>query len=183
MAHSAHAALELGRSAAEGFRVRHRFGERERFAVEVGAVVGGGPTTGLREVDLWAAGRELCCDDNAAFVPQFCFSVEATVAWLLSDKDRSLPYPELSPEENHRRLSAGEYESCSPYRFLDWGPTTDNLLALLFRRGPVAIVTVEFWRQTHPRPDELGQVFVAELPERDLLRSLHQAVCVLRSGT
>jgi hypothetical protein len=160
----------------------HRFGDRERFAIEPGQVLQGTPTTGLRVVELWAAGRELCCDDDHAFVPQFCLSVESTITWLLSDHDRSFPHPESSPQVNHRRLRAGEYEDRSRYVFMDWGPTTDNLASYLFRRGPDAVITFEFWRPTHPRPDELGQVFVAELPERTLLRSLHQAVCVLRSG-
>ena len=137
---------------------------------------------GMRIVDLWAAGIELCCDDNTAFVPQFCMSVDATITWLLSDNDRSLPYPDLSPEENHRRLWAAEYGGGSQFAFLDWGPTTDNLLALLFRRGQDVIITVQFGRATHPRPEEIDRVFVAELPERELLRSLHQAVGVLRSG-
>lgn len=162
--------------------MQHRFGSRERFAVEVGAVVSGGPTTGLREVILWAAGRELCCDDNHVYVPQFCGAVEATITWLLSDDARRLPHPDLSPAENHRRLQAGEYEDRRPYRFMNWGPTTDNLCALLFRRGADAIITFEFCRPPHPRPDELGQVFVAEALEREVLRVLHQAVCVLRSS-
>jgi len=155
----------------------HCFGDRERFAVEVGPALG---EFRLRVVDLWVAGVELCCDDNQAFVPQFGFSMEREITRLLSDNDRSLPHLELSPEENHRRLWAGgDYD---PYTFMDWGPTTDNLLALLFRCGPTAIITVEFCRRSHPRPDELGRVFVAELPEREVLRALHQAVCVLRSG-
>ena len=161
----------------------HRFGDRERFAIEPGQVLQGTATTGLRVVELWAAGREVCCDDDHAFVPQFCMSVEATITWLLSDHDRSFPHPELSPEGNHRRLQDGEYEDRCRYFFMDWGPTTDNVASYLFRRGADAVITFEFWRPTHPRPDELGRVFVAELPERELLRSLHQAVCVLRSGT
>ena len=160
----------------------HRFGDRERFAVEVGQVVDSSPTMGMRIVDLWAAGIVLCCDDNTAFVPQFCMSVEATITWLLSENDRSLPYPDLSPEENHRRLWAAEYGERSRFIFMNWGPTTDNLLALLFRRGQDAIITVQFGRETHPRPEEIGRVFVAELSEREVLRCLHQAVCVLRSG-
>lgn len=162
--------------------MRKRFGNRDLFAIEVGAMVSGEPKMGLREVDLWVAGRELCCHDNAAFVPQFCLSVEATITWLLCDEDRSLPYPDLSPEENHRRLWAAEYEDRSPYRFMDWGPTTDGLGGLLFRRDPSAIITVEFRRPTHPRPEERGRVFVAELPEREVIRSLHQGVCALRSA-
>src|SRR4051812_47631465 len=105
----------------------HRFGDREQFAMEVGPVIDGSPTMGGRVVDLWAAGRELCCDDNNAFVPQFCMSVESTITWLLSDHGRSFPHPDLSPEENHRLLQAGEYEDRKDYFFLDWGPTTDNV--------------------------------------------------------
>jgi hypothetical protein len=131
---------------------------------------------------LWAAGRELCCDDDCAFVPQFCMSVESTIAWLLSDHDRSLPYPELSPEDNHRRLCEKEYGDRQVYRFLNWGPTTDNVRAFLFRRGADAIITFEFWRETHRRPDEIGRVFVAVIPERQLLHSLRQAVRALRTG-
>jgi hypothetical protein len=159
-----------------------RFGERATFAVEIGPVDHDASATQVRTVDLWAAGRHLSCDDRDAFVPAFCLSVEATITSLLSDDDRSLPHPELSPEENHRRLSEAEYEDRSPYRFMNWGPTTDNLSALLFRRGPTAIITFEFWRESHPRPDELGRVFTCELAERELLRSLHQAVCLLRQG-
>jgi hypothetical protein len=66
---------------------------------------------------------------------------------------------------------------------LDWGPTTDNVQSFLFRRGPDAVITFEFCRESHPRPEEVGQVFVAQLPERELLRVLHQAVCALRRGS
>jgi hypothetical protein len=156
------------------------FGDRDLFAVEVGPIVHEHPQ-GL-VVDLWLSGRELCCDDNHVFVPQFCNSVEATITWLLSDYDRSLPYPELSPEENHRKLFLGEREERSRFSFMEWGPTTDNQTAMLFRRGQNAIITVEFRREAHPRPEELGRVFVAELSDRYVLRSLHQAVCELRNG-
>jgi hypothetical protein len=161
----------------------HRFGDRERFAIEVGAVVSGNPTTGLRKVDLWVDGRELCCVDNNAFVPHFCLQVESFITQLLSDDDRNQPHLDMSPEENHRRLCLVEYEFCRPYIFMDWGPTTDNLRSFLFRRSQDAIITVEFSRTTHSRPDELGQVFMTVLPQRDVLRILHQAVCVLRRGT
>lgn len=161
----------------------HQFGDREQFAIEPGQVLQGDSTTGFRVVELWAAGRELTCDDNAAFVPQFCASVEGTITWLLSDYNRSLPYPDLSPADNHRRLRAAEdNREYLAYRFMDWGPTTDNVASLIFRRGQDAVITFEFWRKAHPRPNELWQVFVVELPERVLLHSLHRAVCVLRSG-
>lgn len=161
---------------AEGFPVRHRFGDRERFAAQIDSVR---EELRVRVVDLWAAGVSLCREDNAVYVPAFCLSVEAAVTWLLSDGDgdRALPHPDLSAEENHRRLRAGGYEERSPYRFLDWGPTTDGLFALLFRRGGEVVLTVQFVDPPHEE-----QVFVAEMPERELLRVLHQTVCVLRNG-
>jgi len=160
----------------------HKFGDRERFAIEPGRVLDGTPTNGVRVVELWAAGRELSCDDNHAYVPQFCESVESTITWLLSEHDRSLPAPDLSPEENHRRVRETRYHDRIRFVFMDWGPTTDNLRSFLFRRGLDAVITFEFPRETHPRRDEIGRVFVAELPERQLLHALHQAACVLRSG-
>ncbi len=154
--------------------IHHRFGHPSQFAIEIGP-----PTSQLREVDLWAAGVLLTCDDDLAYLPTFSWSMEATLTWLLKDHDRSLPYPELSPEENHRRLQLGEYEDRERFFFLNWGPTTDNVLALLFRRGTDLILTFEFWRPTHPRPEEIGKVFVVEMPERDLLRCLLQSLCTL----
>jgi hypothetical protein len=158
------------------------FGNPQGFAIELGSSFETSPTSGLRVVDIWAAGRELCCDDNRVFVPQFCLSIEATITWLLWDHDLSLPSPDLSPEENHRRVKTDPKER-EGYRFLDWGPTTDNLTAFLFQRDRSMLITFEFWRETHPRPHEIGQVYVAEVPDKELLRCLHQTVCALRNGT
>ena len=44
-----------------------RFGDRARFSVEVGEII----PVGLRTVDLWAGGKWLTTDDNAAFLPMF----------------------------------------------------------------------------------------------------------------
>jgi hypothetical protein len=166
-----------------------RFGDRRRFAAEVGEFYAKGPTAALRRVDLWAAGRWLTCDDHTAFVGQFLGSVEHSLEWLRSGPDLSLPFPGLSPEETFRRLYAtndlDDEETWLRERFwhlLRWGPTTDNLSALLFRRGDHLLITFEFWRETHPNPDERGVIFVAELPESELLDVLEQLRDALRSG-
>ena len=66
------------------------FGDKQRFAVEVGEFRG--DSDRLRRVDLWAAGRWLTCDDNTAFVPQFCMSVQDTLSWIQSGlQDLSSP--------------------------------------------------------------------------------------------
>jgi hypothetical protein len=156
-------------------RMIERFGDRARFAIEVGPVL----NPRLRVVDLWAANVHLTCDDNHAYVSQFCASMERTLDRLTPTFGRPLPWPELGPEECHRRLQAGGYEACSPHFFLDWGPTTDNLQSLVFQDADDLILTTAFWRPQHPRPEELGKVFVVRLAEHQLLNDLRAALAAL----
>ena len=48
------------------------------------------------------------------------------------------------------------------------GPTTDNVLAHLFREGNHLVITVEFCREEHLRrhPEHLGAIFLAEIEGR-----------------
>ena len=153
------------------------FGLRSRFGFVIG-----GPAHGPREVDVYAAGRWLTCDDSRAYVPQFRDGLMRTIGGLLEDgvaERFRRPYPELSPEDNHRRLwadaEAGDNAAYLAYRFMDWGPTTDNVIAHLFLENDTALIPFSFWRPTHHEPSEREQVFLAELPQRELLRVLHGA--------
>ena len=153
------------------------FGDKQRFAAEVGEFSDG--STQLRRVDLWAAGRWWTCDDNTAFVPQFCLSVQDSVNWLRSGSDLTQPFPEVNAAEAHRRLLAVDDGSREQFWFPLWGPTTDNVTAHVFRAGNLLVIPFEFWRPRHPRPEELGQVFVTELPESELLGVLEQMLAAL----
>jgi hypothetical protein len=133
-------------------------------------------------VDVWAAGRWLTCDDNNVYVPQFAWSLQGTIGQLLDDPhaaENGRPYPGLTVTDNFRRLrdtaDAGDNGEYLRYRFMDWGPTADNVSALLFREGGVAFIPFCFWRERHHDPAELGQVFVAELPVWELAAVLHGA--------
>jgi hypothetical protein len=104
------------------------------------------------------------------------------IASLLADPGIMIigrPYPELSPAANHRKLlaaaEAGDNRLYLGYRFMNWGPTSDNVSMNLFREAGTAILAFSFWREDHHDPSELGQVFVAELPERELLSVMHEA--------
>ncbi len=154
-----------------------RFGDKQRFATEVGEAPSG--ATLLRRVDLWAAGRWWTCDDNMVFVPQFCASVLRTVRWLESGCDLTPPLPGVDAAEAHRALLAADDGSRERFWFPRWGPTTDNVTAHVFRVGDRVVIPFAFWRPEHPRPEERGQVFVAELPEAELLRVLRQTLAVL----
>jgi hypothetical protein len=155
------------------------FGDESRFAIEVGESCD--DTGVLRRVDVWAAGIWLTCDDNIVNVPHFVGCLTHAVDGLLVDPTyRRLvrPYPELSVEDNSRRLRAEAEEDNTDllaYLFMDWGPTADNVTMLLFREGGTAYLPFAFWRPEHHKPSQLGQVFVATLPERELALVLHQA--------
>lgn len=153
------------------------FGDRSRFAVEVGEFVG--ESDAHRRVDVWAAGVLLTCDDNHVYVPHFAGCLQHAVSRVLDDPTyRRLrrPDPETCIADNFRRLRAEEDNSeFWSYRFMHWGPTADNVMMLLFREDGVAYLPFAFWRPDHHDPSELGQVFVAELPERELAMVLHDA--------
>jgi hypothetical protein len=155
-------------------------GDKQRFAAEVGEFWKG--DTRYRCVDLWAAGRCLTCDDNTAFVPQFCMSVRSTFNWLRSLGDLTPPFPGLSPPETHRRLREMDDESDEQFWFPQWGPTTDNLVGCLFRVGERVVFTFEFWRESHPVPEERGVLFVTNLLETEFVGVLEQLLAALGCG-
>lgn len=155
------------------------FGVREQFQIVIGAFSGAGDA--FCTVDVWAAGYWLTCDDNTAYVPHFAGRLQHSVTSLLHDASAyrcvGRPYPELSPADNYRKLCADENDDGLAYhfRFMDWGPTADNVRMLIFREGDTAILPFEFHRPDHHNPREQGQVFVAELPWRELAEVLHRA--------
>lgn len=154
------------------------FGDKSRFAAEVGEF--SESSNQLRRVDLWAAGRWWTCDDNMVFVPQFSASVQDSLTWLGSGCDLLWPHLGLDAIENHQRLLSVDDGSREQFWFPLWGPTTDNVTAHVFRDGDRLVIPFEFWRPTHPRPEELGSVFVAELPEVEIVDVLTQMLAVLR---
>ena len=158
-------------------------GSRSRYAFVIGAPDPQRPIVGCREVDIYAASRWLTCVDSNAWLPQFTDVLMRTVHALLNDRPAEQtcrPYPRLSPEDNHRRLL--EDVGGQAYRFMDWGPTTDTVIAHLFIENGVALIPFSFRSPDHPDPSERGKVFLAELPERELLRVLHRAAWVLAVG-
>jgi hypothetical protein len=105
-------------------------GDKQRFAAEVGESWQGHKT--LRRVDLWAAGVWLTCDDNNAFVPQFCADVRRTVNWLRSGCDLSPPFSEGTPADMHRKLLALDDGTREKFWFPHGGPRPTTCLAMYF---------------------------------------------------
>jgi hypothetical protein len=156
-------------------------GDKSRFAVEIGEFWES--SRDVRRVDLWAAGRWLTCDDNDAFVPQFCYEVRWTINWHQRTDDLALPFRNRSPAETHRELLDLDDGSRERYWFFRWNETTDNILGHVFRIGGDLVITFEFWRETHHDPQELGVVFTTQLPEAEFIQILTQMLAILESDT
>jgi hypothetical protein len=179
--------LSCGRRLCQGARVACFFGDKGRFAAEVGDWAG----PALRRVDLWAAGQWLTCDDNMAFVGQFRLAVADTATWLRAGHGTALAFPGVSAVAAHRRLVAGtgrEEEDDAlrrRFRFFDcWGPTTDNVEAFVFREGDRLEVTWQFWREEHllKHPEHAGTIFTLEIHAAELAGLLEDLVAELGRG-
>ncbi len=158
---------------------RKTFGQMSRFAITVGEILSDNGSS--RRVDVWAADRWLTCEDDNVYVPHFAHMLQHAVRRLIGHQlfpGIGRPYPELSVTDNYRRLRSDAETDNSEYRsyeFMDWGPTSDNVGMLLFREGGMAFLPFSFLRADHHVPSERSQVFVAELPERELASILHDA--------
>ena len=133
-------------------------GDKNKFAFEIG---GFDPENkSLRIVDIWADSTRLCVDDNTIYIPQFVndLLMETKKSYSISEFDSYLKG--LSPEEmaqfvlSTRDEKSLNYDLCDDriyptYRFLDLGPTTDNITAFMFRYNNVAFFTFSFWRKAY----------------------------------
>jgi hypothetical protein len=157
-------------------------GERSRFAAEVGKRWQ--KHSGLRRVDLWAAGRHLTCDDNTVFVSQFSRSVEATLAAIRSG---AAIHPQISDDDMRRRVLDTspdvDAKGTGALQFPAWGPTTDNVRGFLSSTNLADRLefTFRFWRPTHPIQRERGVVFVAEVGTEELVAVLTEVIELLRN--
>lgn len=146
------------------------FGDRSRFAFELNEYDPDNPRG--RFVNIWAAGRHLTCEDDHAFAPQLSLSLAFEIDYLLQDVDRAPPFSGSSLTENHRRLWADLDHEGRRYCFYDWGPITDNVGMLLFRRDSATWLTFHFLGDAHPVAGERDRVFVVELATIELVRVL-----------
>jgi hypothetical protein len=174
----------LGQRLCHGARMAILFGDKRKFAVEVGGWTG----PALRQVDLWAADQWLTCDDNMVFVPQFHIAVANSLNWLRAGHHAAPPFVGSSAADAHLRLVAGtgrEEEDDAQRRrfrfFNGWGPPTDNVTAFLFRDGNHLVMTCQFWREEHllEHPAHVGAVFAAEISAGELAEVLEDLIAVL----
>jgi len=164
-------------------------GDLDTFAFDVGRKEG----KDLRRVDVVIGGRYVCCDDRVVFVPQFSFDLERSLKKIQSQVAGQLEniLGGRTPEEAHRFIVSTtseesenfykpELEEVWPtFRFMNWGPTTDNLTCFLLPLEGKLFITYEFWREEHQKQEEIGQVFVEIVEKSKLIQSLKNTICEL----
>jgi hypothetical protein len=147
-----------------------RFGDRATFAVEVGAI----EPPQLRVVDLWAAGKRLTASDNTAYVPFLVRAMRSTAAQVRRRDVAPCPFPDRSPEEIFRLLSADETEFREQFWFMQWGEIVDNVSCYAYLDDDLVIV-LAFRKEHHPLPADLGKVFVARLGPDEFVAAIEGA--------
>lgn len=155
-----------------------RFGDRARFSVEVGEII----PVSLRTVDLWAGGKRLTVDDNAAFLPTFLRSMRTSADEVRRGELSRIPYPGRSPEEIFQLLyDDDETDFREQFWLLHWGETVDNVLSYVYADGSEVVIVFQFWRPAHPFPEQLGQTFVARIPADEFVTVLTEAATFLEA--
>jgi hypothetical protein len=162
-------------------------GHRKRFAFEIGEYQD--PEHVGRRVDIWAGGVRLCTDDDHIHVGQFTNDLadEIKRRYRISDFGKYLR--DLSPVEmavfvsSTRKEGSPNYDieddSIYPhYRFLDLGPTTDNLSAFLFRDTQKSFFVHSFWREAL-RKNEPETYHVVELDFEEIISVSKDAINTL----
>ncbi len=166
-------------------------GNPEKLAIEIGP----GSNDGVRTIDVIAGGIILTCDDNAAFVPQLMSSLALDVACLASRSYIRFAsrLPKGSVEDKHEFLATltdttqkvefiNSDEMFSSFRFLDWGPTTDNLISFLVENQGELFLTYCFWRPEHHDRNKIGQVQKARIDADEASAVLKRAMDELQRG-
>jgi hypothetical protein len=166
------------------------FGDKATFAFEVGERVSGD----LRTVNIFIGGRNICCDDNKPYIPQFIGSI-ARSAEGLKTIDEYLKFERcfsgMTVEEAHEFVKSTRDENSENYdieddkiylthSFMDWGPTTDNVTSFLLPVENKFFLTYEFWRETHEPASEIGRIYSMEVLPREIIEAISITLLELR---
>lgn len=143
----------------------------------------------LKVVDIIIGNRYVSCDDNTVYLPQFINDVKSTLKSLqhIDYTTYDKYYKNKTIEEIHQFISSNWEEGSesfdiedgqiySLHRFMDWGPTTDNITSLLFLYKNELILTYQFWREGHDVKEEINRVNYIKVNKLNLIEILENLV-------
>jgi len=80
-----------------------------------------------------------------------------------------------------RSLHADETGFREQFWFMRWSETLDNVSAYAYVDNDLVIV-FQFWRASHPFPEDLGTVFVVRIPPDEFVAIVEEAADLLDAG-
>ena len=153
-------------------------GDKRSFAFETSSCTDY-PSDKFLTVDIYIADKCVTILDNSAYVPQFLGDIEATlnhmrnnITWLQYRNDLS----DMNLAEAHLHLSKTE----DRLKFLQWGPTTDDISSHLIVFQDSLWITAFLYSEN---PDyEINDPIVqgARLSPFDLISTLDQQCQLMR---
>lgn len=162
-------------------------GKKEIFALELFDPEQEAKT---RVVNIFVAGRNLSCDDNTVFVPQFLLSLERSSESLKNKLDY-LKFEKyflgMCASDAHNfivnsydeKQQFDEGDMFEAHSFMRWGPTTDNVFCFLIPIGDELFLTYSFWRDSHANSDEIGVANGVRITPFDIIVILDGAISEL----
>jgi hypothetical protein len=137
----------------------------------------------LRYVDIWVAGEHLTYHDNAAYLPSFIRSMDSELIELSRD-DRFTEFTiacDAQPAAIHLDCMASEV--WDRHWLLNFGPTTDGAIVLLFRDAEHYLITFEFSDAVPIAAEQVGKIFSVKIPQATVKETFRQAITMLRSAS
>ena len=154
-------------------------GNKNKFAIKIDER---SLASDLCGVNIYINTRNICCDDNQAYLPTFICSMEneMTVLKNIQDKAEFRKYFEGKTIEQSHAFISSTRDPASPdfdcendelyvtYRVLNWSETTDNVTCFIVPSDNKYYLTYEFWREAHEVKSEIGlinhvQIDIAEM--------------------
>ncbi|MEU4237184.1 hypothetical protein [Actinoplanes sp. NPDC026619] len=151
-----------------------RFGDRGTFGVEAGEII----SNAQRVVHLWLGDHLLTADDHTVYLPSFLHYLRLDVERVRRREIEPCPFPGRSPEQIFRLLKADQTGFRERFWFMQWDAAVDNVLMYAYLDVDLVIV-FEFWRNTHPLPEDRHKAFVARVPPADFVATTESAAALL----
>lgn len=130
------------------------FGDKDTFSFEIGENI----DTSLRLVNIFIGGRNICCEDNIVYLPQFINSISVTaenlrkkidyykyinyLEWMSLEEAHNFLLGTSNSESPHYNLENNKFYLC--YSIFQWGPTTDDASCFLIPMNELLYLTYSF---------------------------------------
>lgn len=130
------------------------FGDKTTFCFEIGEKI----DSPMRLVNIFIGGKNICCEDNVVYLPQFINSIALSASdirrkidyykyinyfeWMSLEEAHNFLLSTRDMDSPHYNLENDDLYQC--HRVFSWGPTTDNAICFLLPMNGMLYLTYSF---------------------------------------